>query len=109
MINVVNKKTHKPTENDFYVGRGSCLGNPYSSINYVQTKALYKCETRQESIQKFYEYIKQKISQKDIEICSELNKIWKAAKEEKDVNLVCYCYPKSCHATIIKKIIEEKL
>ena len=38
----------------------------------------------------------------------ELNKLWKAAKNG-DINLVCYCSPKSCHGDTIKTIIEQKL
>lgn len=109
MICVVNKHTHIPTQNDVYVGRGSVLGNPYTSIQNQQTKAQYVCSTREESITSFYQYIQDKIKQKDKVICDELNRIWKLAKSGQNVNLVCYCTPKSCHATIIKKILESKL
>ena len=108
MIHVVNKHTHKPTSNDFYVGRGSSLGNPYTSIQVRETKAQYICQSKEESLTRFYEYIQIKIAEKDKIICDELNKIWKLARVG-DVNLVCYCVPRSCHATIIKKIVDEKL
>lgn len=109
MIIVVNKHTHIPTENDFYIGRGSPLGNPYTSIQGKQTKAQFICNTREESISNFYNYIIEKILIKDVLICNELNKIWKAVKAGKTVNLVCYCVPKSCHGNIIKNIIESKI
>ncbi len=110
MITVVNKKTHIPTENDVYIGRGSVLGNPYTSIPDIKlTKASFKCETREESINKFYEYILEKITNKDTLVCAELNRIWKLVKNGVFVNLVCYCTPQLCHGNIIKKIIEDRL
>jgi len=39
MITVVNKYKHVPTRDDVYIGRGSILGNPYSSIKDRDTKA----------------------------------------------------------------------
>ena len=109
MIRVVNKHTHQPSENDIYVGRGSILGNPFSSIQGRETKAEFICESREDAIRNFSFYLKQKISDKDKNICDELNRIWKIAKSGRDINLVCYCTPKSCHATVIKRIIESKL
>jgi CRISPR/Cas system-associated protein Csm6 len=108
MINVVNKHKHSSTENDIYIGRGSTLGNPYTSIKNRKTKANFICNSREESINSFEKYIEKKISEKDKKVCEELNRIWRMAKEE-DVNLVCFCKPKSCHGDVIKKIIEEKL
>lgn len=109
MITVVNKHTHIPSDNDFYIGRGSALGNPYTSIQGYQTKAQFVCASPEESIGNFHQYILEKIAQKDKIICDELNKIWKHANSGKDVNLICYCAPKPCHGTIVKSIIEEKL
>lgn len=108
MIFVVNKYKHKPTENDVYIGRGSPLGNPFTSIKTKQTKAEVVCDSREESISKYREYINEKITKKDHNVCNELNKIYLISRS-KDVNLVCYCHPKSCHGNIIKEIIESKL
>lgn len=111
MIRIVNKRTHKPTKNDFYIGRGSPLGNPYTSKN-SPTKADFTCDTPEQSVTLFEEYLIKKIKNKDVKICNELNKIWKSAKKG-DVNLVCYCAkinePFICHGNIVKKIIEQKL
>ena len=108
MILVVNKHKHSPTENDVYIGRGSILGNPYTSIKGKKTKAKFFCDSREESIKSFEKYIREKIENKDKVVCEELNRIWKLAKEG-EVNLVCFCKPKSCHGDVIKNIIEEKL
>lgn len=108
MITIVNKHTHKPTVNDFYIGRGSPLGNPYTSMK-TKTKAQFRCETREESVNQYEKYILEKVRIKDKQICDMLNKIYLAAKQKKDVYLVCFCAPKLCHGNVIKKIIEKKL
>lgn len=108
MIKVVNKHTHQPTSNDVYIGRGSILGNPYSSIKDRDTKATVICDTREESIAKFRQHIELAIKDKVKPYTRELNRIYKLAKEG-DVNLVCFCSPKSCHGDVIKEIIESKL
>ena len=73
MITVVNKYKHTPTENDVYIGRGSVLGNPFTSIQDRQTKAEFICGSREESVDSFREYLLKKISEKDKRICDEFN------------------------------------
>lgn len=108
MIYVVNKHNHKPTVNDFYIGRGSPLGNPYTHLSLETTMANFQAGSREESIDLFENYIDEKIKQKDQIICDELNRIYLKAKTD-DVYLVCFCKPKNCHGNIIKKIIDSKL
>ena len=109
-INVVNVYKHKPTKNDVYIGRGkgSVLGNPYTSRVLKNTKAEFQVETNEEAVAKYEEYILKKIEEKDEAICNELNRIYKIAKTD-DVNLVCFCKPKPCHGDVIKRIIDEKI
>jgi len=45
-INVVNFKTHTPTENDIYIGRGSILGNPYTYLPLNETSAKFQAKTQ---------------------------------------------------------------
>ena len=105
MITVVNKYKHTTTENDVYIGRGSVLGNPFTSIKDKVTKAEFICDSREESVESFKQYLLSKIAKKDKKICDELNRIYKM----KEANLVCFCKPKSCHGDIIKELIESKL
>ena len=107
-IIVVNKHTHVFSDDDFYIGRGSALGNPYTSKPLANTKAQYQCATPEESISSFRKYLLEKIKQKDKEICAALNAIWKKAKEG-DVNLVCFCAPNCCHGDVVKEVVESKL
>lgn len=107
-IEVVNKHKHKPTPNDFYIGRGSPLGNPFTHMDLDSTKAQYKCETRDEAISRHRDYLIEKLESKDKAICMEIDRIVEAAKNG-NVNLVCFCKPKSCHGDTIKEIIEHKI
>ena len=52
MIKVVNKKHYKGK--GFYIGRGSPLGNPFSSKKSKYNTIL--CKTPQESIVKYRDY-----------------------------------------------------
>lgn len=108
MIRVKNKHKSKPEKNDIYIGRGSVLGNPFTHFDLDKTKAEFHCESREESIYFYEKYITFKIEINDPEICRELDRIYYLALKQ-DVNLVCYCKPKSCHGDIIKKIIEQRL
>ncbi len=99
MINVVNRKYHEPTDRDFYVGRGSPLGNP---------KRISHVTSREEAIGYYVDYLTAEIANGNKVIRGELNRIWKAARTG-DVNLVCFCKPQDCHGDFIKKLIEEKL
>ncbi len=106
-INIVNKHYHKPTENDIYVGRPTCLGNPYSHLD-KNTLAKFKCETREDAIEEYATWLCQKIMTRDLKVISFLRDI-KAKSENGDVNLVCWCSPNSCHGSVIKVWIESKL
>lgn len=106
---IVNKKTHKPTPNDFYCGRGSPVGNPFDFRGSTHAQAKYKVANREEAISCYETYLREKIKNKDPEICAALNKIYKMLKNG-PVYLICYCYPEhDCHVRIIKEIIEEKI
>ena len=106
MIYVVNKRMHKETSRDFYIGRPNPLGNPYS--HKLGTMAEFKVNTRDEAIDQYETHLENCISICDTDTCTELNKIWTMAKEG-DVYLVCWCKPLRCHGDIIKKIVEERL
>ena len=109
MIQVVNKYKFDPSDKiSFYIGRGSALGNPFTSIKDKITKAQYVCDSREESVSNYESYLIEKIKVKDKSICDALNEIYLKAKCG-DVYLVCFCAPKSCHGDIIKKIVDEKL
>lgn len=108
MIKVIHKKDSHLYSNVIYIGRGSILGNPYTSIQGRETLAEFVVESRKESINCFKEYILKCIENKEKSICDILNKIYKQSKEG-EVYLTCYCRPKkTCHGDVIKEIIDSK-
>ena len=106
-INIVNKKNHIPTEYDFYIGRPSILGNPYS--HKKESIANIIVESVDIAIDSYKEYFYNKIKCDDIDFINELNILLSFYKENKKLNLVCWCYPKRCHGEIIKEYLENIL
>lgn len=110
MINVVNKHTHQPQkgQRDFYIGRGSPLGNPFTSKPLANTKAQYQCTTPEESVAQFRIHIMNCIAAKDDKICGMLRWIRKLHQDGVIINLVCFCKPwHICHGDVIKEIVES--
>lgn len=107
MIKVIHKKDSDKYENVIYIGRGSVLGNPYTSIQGRETLAKFVVGSRKESIERFKEYLIKCIEDKDEKICNLMNKIYKLSCKG-DVQISCYCKPKACHGDIIKEIIDSK-
>jgi len=104
-IKVVNIKTHIPTPNDIYIGRGSPLGNPYTHLPLNKTIACVHVDTRNDAIEKYKEYILKEIISNCL-IQKAIENIKHKAKEG-DVNLVCHCAPKSCHGEILSRLITK--
>lgn len=108
MIKVIHKKDADKYDNVIYVGRGSVLGNPYTSIQGRETLAKFVVDSRQESIQCYKEYLLKCIEEKEEKICSIMNDIYLLSSKG-DVCLACYCSPRSCHGDIIKQVVESKI
>ena len=106
MIKVVNKKTHKPTKQDIYIGRPSALGNPFTHMKRGDTLAKYKVDTREEAVSSYAKYLAEKWKIKDPKICEELDHIYDMTLYH-DVNLVCWCAPMSCHGDAIVAFLDE--
>jgi len=110
IIEVINKNASYPYDYDFYIGRGSPLGNPYTGSKVLsRTKAMYQVGSREEAIECYEKYLRERILLKDVKICETLNRIWRTLQIYGKVRLICFCKPLPCHGDIIKKIIEEKL
>jgi hypothetical protein len=117
MITVVNKKDRRPVAPGavrFYIGRGSCLGNPFTSIQGRATKAQHVCASRDEAVDKYHDWLSEMIADTDpsstpaAQVRSMLNKIYFAAKAG-HVELECYCAPQKCHGDVIAELINSKL
>lgn len=106
-ITLVNKKTHTPTEYDYYIGRPSILGNPYS--HKKDSIADIIVESRDIAVDSYRNYFYKRINDNDDKFINELNKLYNYYKENKQLNLVCWCYPLRCHGEVIKEYLEEKI
>lgn len=95
VVNVINE------DFDVYIGRGECpktgklskWGNPYS--HKEGTLAKYKTNTRQESIDKYEEYL----------LGNE--ELMNSLHELKHKKIGCWCKPKTCHGDILKKYVDK--
>ncbi|UJP67098.1 DUF4326 domain-containing protein [Mongoliitalea daihaiensis] len=107
MITVVNKRKHLPTREDYYIGRGSALGNLFTgSKDISQTKAQFQAGSREEAIALYRNWLKQELANGNEKVRIAMNEIYLKAKKGK-VNLVCYCKPQACHGDVIKEVITE--
>ena len=106
MIRVVNNKTHKPTPDDFYIGRGSVMGNPYHHKESNHPQALYKVDTVEEAIDGYNKYLEYSHFN-DASINKVIKELVDRELDDKDTNLVCYCAPGKCHGDVIKKFVED--
>jgi demethoxyubiquinone hydroxylase (CLK1/Coq7/Cat5 family) len=75
MINIVNKHRHPPTMFDYYIGRGSVLGNPYSHLK--ESKAITVVESREKAIEEYENWLLTEIKNKNKAILKALHKIKK--------------------------------
>ena len=107
MINVVNKRTFKG-EHGFYIGRGSALGNPFT--HRKGTKAEFVVDSIQESVDRYSEWLDEKLKSKDKLVCDEMNKLYRYYKIHHELNLICYCKWKGnelCHGDVVKGVLDN--
>ena len=98
MTTVVNKyKVNMSDPDIIYIGRGSVWGNPYTSLS-TPTKAEMQVATREESIERYKQYLWNQIRKGVItkEMLLELD----------SKRLACYCSPKACHGDVLVAAIE---
>lgn len=109
MIYVYNRKveTHNGP-NNFYIGRGSVLGNPYTHITDKKTKAIYKAIDRDDAIEKYSHYFDLMYGS-NLAFTKMVDVIYEMYKSGMDVYLECYCAPLRCHGDIIKEKLEARL
>ena len=109
MIYVYNRKveTHKGN-NNFYIGRGSALGNPYTHITDKKTKAIYQAKDRDDAIEKYSHYFDIMYGS-NIAFTKAVDEIYEVYKSGEDVYLECYCSPLRCHGDVIKEKLEKRL
>ena len=103
MIRIINQHgyEHKINEIIIKVDRGTVLGCPYTLENH------YDDSERERVVQLYKDYFYKRVNDKhDLEFQEELL-ILKKMNEKYDIALACWCYPKICHAEVIKEYLEH--
>jgi len=93
MITVGNKQHGA---HGIYVGRPSPLGNPFP----MQREA-----TRSQVICDYEDWLAEQLLDPSSPASREIHRLAELARRQ-DLCLVCWCAPKPCHASIIKRTIE---
>lgn len=108
MIYVYNrtKETHEGP-NNYYIGRPSILGNPYSHVK-GETLASFVVKTREEAIDQYNHYF-DVMYNGNIQFKKLIDEIYEKYKNGIDVYLECYCTPLRCHGDIIKEKLQKRL
>lgn len=109
-IMVTNKHWSGEKQGDIYIGRPSVLGNPYSHLE--KTIAKFRVHTRDESIEKYEEYLRKEYRKKR-DIYWEILRLAVNYRKYKTMTLVCWCKPAACHGdflvTAIIKVSESEI
>lgn len=110
MIYCYNCKTedHTSHKNNFYIGRGSILGNPYTHDGKKSSLARLSFKTREEAIDAYKLYFNAMYEQ-NIEFKLTVDNIYELYKNGEDVYLQCFCKPLACHGDYIKEVLEKRL
>lgn len=107
LINVIDKyQTKKQFIN---ISGTSPLANPYGFLHSGRTDKKFKqVSNRDEAVNCYEVWFREKIKEKDMLILNTLNDILAKARVS-DVNLGCSCAPNRCHGDIIKRYLNYKL
>ena len=108
MIYIYNRRAETHNKNDFYIGRGSVLGNPYSHIKDRKTKAIYEAKDRDDAIDKYSHYFDLMYGSNKA-FTQAIDEIFEVYKSGDDVFLGCFCKPLRCHGDVIKEKLEKRL
>lgn len=99
VVNTYHGYAKDPANGNFYIGRGSPLGNPYK----VSDLGRGNC------IEPYRGWLAQQIQAKTPSVIAYLNEVAKASVQRQDgVRLVCFCKPRACHGDVIKEVIEAR-
>lgn len=83
------------------VHRGTPLGNPFPMKDRSQKERDRVCDL-------YEEWIGPKLLEKGAEL-RYFEELLQIAREGKDLELVCFCAPKRCHADTVKRLLEQQL
>ena len=98
VIRVLNKR--QVGARGEYVGRPSPLGNPFKLEREAQRGAV---------IERYERWLREHIASHDRQVCQELNRLYRIARDTGELELTCWCAPKPCHADVIRRVLLETL
>jgi len=97
------------SENNYYIGRGSILGNPYTHLPLKGTMAIYHTRNREEAIERYGGYF-DLMYERDSEFKAVVDEIYEKYKKGEDIYFGCYCNSEEeCHGGVIKKKLQKRL
>lgn len=114
----LNKEDYTFHDNNYNIYRPNILSNPYSHLPEDKCIAKFKCDTREETLDKFSEYFDIMYG-RNIEFTKTIDEIYEKYKNGEDIFLACFCKKYSCldnefhpdevtcHGDIIRKKIEK--
>lgn len=110
MIYVYNchAEDHTSHPNNFYIGRNSILGNPFTHDGKKSSLAKMSFPTREEAIDAYKIYFHKMIEQ-DEEFRRAFDAIYEKYKNGEDVYLQCFCKPLPCHGDFIAEECQKRL
>lgn len=110
MIFVYNSHDEDYTnkDNNFYIGRGSPLGNPFTHNGVRSIFDTLSFKTREEAIEAYERYFNEMYG-KDETLTKAFDEIYEHYKNGEDIYLQCFCKPKPCHGDIIADKLQRKL
>jgi hypothetical protein len=98
---------------NYYIGRKSPVGNPFTHIKDKDTLADFVLDTREECLEAYSRYFDMAYGRFE-DFTNYIDQIYELYKRGEDVYLGCFCHPKPCHGDIIvdklrARLIKEKL
>lgn len=103
--------TSKP--NNYYIGRGGILGNPFTHNGVRSCFKTLSFKTREEAIEAYDKYFDAMYGTDD-DFTKAIDEIYEHYKNGEDIYLQCFCKPLPCHGDIIadklqRRLIKEKM
>lgn len=115
MIHVYNSHTEDFTnkDNNYYIGRPSILGNPFSHNGVRSIFKTLSFKTREEAIEAYSKYFDE-MYEKDPTFAKTVDEIYEHYKNGEEIYLQCFCKPLPCHGDVIadklqRRLIKEKM
>lgn len=109
-IKVYNVKTedYSSHPNNYYIYRGTVLGNPFTHDGKRSSLARLSFKTREEALNAYEEYFK-RMYEMDEEFKRTVDEIYLKYKNGEDIYLGCFCAPLPCHGNVIAKQLQKRL